>query len=468
MRATDSTVSLGSPLLAAPHRTLFFTGLVSLLAASTWWGLHLLARSTGMPVFALALQPAPIWAHAYLMLFAVFPTMFFGFLFTVFPRWMNGPLVTRAEYIATAVALRDRHPALARRNVRGTGVAARWPAWRPARGLLFGMVALFRVLLAAPQVVSHAVVVLVGLCVQCVALAGFAYGLARVERFRAALRGARVVVGRPAAGVLRRVPPHGPVLLAGRHPGLRAVATHVDPRGSGGPGLPAAAARHGRRTRSAAVRRRRCFPADGLVRPALDVVAGARQSIAVDAVRGLCVAAVRAAAADAARRRLHADGRLGPRARTDPRTGHGILRRHAGRDGDARDDGAFRPAAAHGPHHARLFCCAATGRGESRAERSRYGAGCSAVVPARQRCPVARRRRCLGAVASAASTWRRASTESRADGRVLPCIAACAHRVRDPVDRTVRLARRPDAGGFTAGAVRCGSATRRTLSTPCC
>ena len=42
---------------------------------------------------------------------------------------------------------------------------------------------LFRVLLAAPQVVSHAVVVLVGLCVQCVALAGFAYGLAESNDF---------------------------------------------------------------------------------------------------------------------------------------------------------------------------------------------------------------------------------------------------------------------------------------------
>ena len=51
-------------LLAAPHRTLFFAGLLSLLAASAWWGLHIVARYTGAPLFALALQPAPIWAHA--------------------------------------------------------------------------------------------------------------------------------------------------------------------------------------------------------------------------------------------------------------------------------------------------------------------------------------------------------------------------------------------------------------------
>lgn len=182
MHTTDSTVSQGSPLLAAPHRTLFFAGLASLLAASAWWGLHLVARSTGAPVFALSLQPAPIWAHAYLMLFAVFPTMFFGFLFTVFPRWMNGPLVTRTEYLATA----SLFAAGTLLWLAGTfaGPALLLPAClATGAGLLVGTAALFRVLLAAPQVVSHAVVVLVALCVQCVALAGFAYGLAGSNDF---------------------------------------------------------------------------------------------------------------------------------------------------------------------------------------------------------------------------------------------------------------------------------------------
>ncbi len=43
--------------------------------------------------------------------------------------------------------------------------------------------ALFRVLIAAQQVVAHAVVVLTALCVQCVALAGFAYGVDRQDDF---------------------------------------------------------------------------------------------------------------------------------------------------------------------------------------------------------------------------------------------------------------------------------------------
>jgi uncharacterized protein involved in response to NO len=110
------------------------------------------------------------------MLFAVLPTMFFGFLFTVFPRWMNGPPITRNEYVTTAalcaagtllwLAGTFAGPMLLLAGCVATGA-----------GLLLGTVALFRVLLAAPQVVPHAVVVLTALCVQLVALAGFAYGV---------------------------------------------------------------------------------------------------------------------------------------------------------------------------------------------------------------------------------------------------------------------------------------------------
>ena len=148
-------------LLAAPHRTLFFAGLSSLLAASVWWGLHIVARYTGAPLFALVLQPAPIWAHAWLMLFAVFPTMFFGFLFTVFPRWMNGPLITPTEYVTTAALFAAGTLLwLAGTFVGPTLLLAGCVA--TGAGLLVGTAALFRVLLAAPQVVPHAVVVLIG------------------------------------------------------------------------------------------------------------------------------------------------------------------------------------------------------------------------------------------------------------------------------------------------------------------
>jgi uncharacterized protein involved in response to NO len=169
-------------LLAAPHRTLFFTGLLSLLAASVWWGLHLVARATGEPSFALVLQPAPLWAHAWLMLFAVLPAVFFGFLFTVFPRWMNGPSVGVAIYLPTAILF------AAGTLLWLTGTFAGAPflllgCVATGAGLLLGTIGLFRVLLAAEQIVSHAVVVLIALCVQFVALAGFGWGIAAGDDF---------------------------------------------------------------------------------------------------------------------------------------------------------------------------------------------------------------------------------------------------------------------------------------------
>jgi len=169
-------------LFAAPHRTMFFTGMATLMLASAWWALHLLARQTGAPVSMLLLQTAPIWAHTFLMLFLVFPAFFFGFLFTVFPRWMNGPPVPRGAYVATAALfgaatvtwLVGLHLSQGLLLVAGAFALA---------ALVVALVALVRVLLAAQQAVSHAYVVLTGLVVQLVALAGFILGIARGSDF---------------------------------------------------------------------------------------------------------------------------------------------------------------------------------------------------------------------------------------------------------------------------------------------
>ena len=87
---------------------LFFCGMANLLLASAWWLAHLVARYTGAPIFALDLAIAPIWAHSFFMLFTVFPTFIFGFLFTTFPRWMNGPPVTRRAYAAAGAEMLRR------------------------------------------------------------------------------------------------------------------------------------------------------------------------------------------------------------------------------------------------------------------------------------------------------------------------------------------------------------------------
>jgi uncharacterized protein involved in response to NO len=171
-----------APLFAAPHRVSFFAGLLALAVATAWWGLHLVARYTGTPSWALVLHPAPIWAHAYLMLFVVFPTVFNGFLFTVFPRWMNGPLVTRFEYLATPALFAAALLSWLLGTFTGTS-ALLLACVFTAAAMLIALATLIRVLLAADQVVSHAVVVLIAYCVQVVALAGFTYGIATGNDF---------------------------------------------------------------------------------------------------------------------------------------------------------------------------------------------------------------------------------------------------------------------------------------------
>lgn len=164
-------------LTAAPHRLMFFLGMASLMLGSLWWGLHLLARQTGWPLFALDLKVAPIWAHTFLMLFTVFPAFFCGFLFTVFPRWMNGPLVPRGAYVATGLLLASAT------SVWLTGIHVA-PSLQVLAGLLAlgglltATAALTRVLLDANQSVPHAYVVLTGLSVEIVALAGFTFSIA--------------------------------------------------------------------------------------------------------------------------------------------------------------------------------------------------------------------------------------------------------------------------------------------------
>jgi uncharacterized protein involved in response to NO len=89
---------------AAPHRVMFFGGAVQVLAVMLWWLFELVTR------FGFAGSPrswsvAPGAAHAYLMLYGLFPFFIFGFLMTVFPRWMNGREIPSRYYVPAFVAL---------------------------------------------------------------------------------------------------------------------------------------------------------------------------------------------------------------------------------------------------------------------------------------------------------------------------------------------------------------------------
>jgi uncharacterized protein involved in response to NO len=83
---------------------LFFIGATNVLAAMLWWAVWL--ADARWHWFSIA-QPAipPGWLHAFLMQYQVLPSFIFGFLLTVFPRWMRQPPLTAKHYVPVADSL---------------------------------------------------------------------------------------------------------------------------------------------------------------------------------------------------------------------------------------------------------------------------------------------------------------------------------------------------------------------------
>jgi uncharacterized protein involved in response to NO len=100
----SSALTRWQVLTAAPHRMLFLGGALQLLAALVWWLVELGAR-VGLVVLPLALTVPPVWAHGFLMLYGIFPFFIFGFLFTVYPRWMGGPVIATRAYTTAFLLL---------------------------------------------------------------------------------------------------------------------------------------------------------------------------------------------------------------------------------------------------------------------------------------------------------------------------------------------------------------------------
>lgn len=91
-------------LAHAPHRLMFFVGAGNVLLAMLWWALWLAAARWGgwtMPALAI---PAG-WLHAFVMQYLVLPSFIFGFLLTVFPRWMGLPELERWRYVPVGLGL---------------------------------------------------------------------------------------------------------------------------------------------------------------------------------------------------------------------------------------------------------------------------------------------------------------------------------------------------------------------------
>lgn len=88
--------------IAAPHRMMFFAGAVQTALVMLLWLAELLGRAGLSPSLSLVLTPT--WVHSFLMVYGLFPFFIFGFLLTVYPRWMGGPVVPASRYV-TAFSL---------------------------------------------------------------------------------------------------------------------------------------------------------------------------------------------------------------------------------------------------------------------------------------------------------------------------------------------------------------------------
>jgi len=99
--------TIASPRLLgqAPHRLLFFVGASNVLLAMLWWGAWLV--SARWPQLLAMHQPRPYagWLHAFVMQYQMLASFVFGFLLTVFPRWMGLRDLERWRYLPVGLGL---------------------------------------------------------------------------------------------------------------------------------------------------------------------------------------------------------------------------------------------------------------------------------------------------------------------------------------------------------------------------
>ena len=126
---------------ATPYRPMFLLGAAQLVLAMVLWFGELVGRQFAAPLPFVIVSTQ---AHALLMLYGVFTFFMYGFLFTVFPRWMGGAEVARGRYMAIAIAGAVGMAIIyvgffAGRIVLGAGLVLYLAAWVGAILALFGV-----------------------------------------------------------------------------------------------------------------------------------------------------------------------------------------------------------------------------------------------------------------------------------------------------------------------------------------
>jgi uncharacterized protein involved in response to NO len=155
---------------AAPHRMFFATGMTWLALHSAWWALLLGARMAGthfVPAYPALLM------HGAAMLFLALTPFMFGFLLTVFPRWMNAPEAGRRSQVAAMLLLNGGNLAFWL-GLWGSALLllAGWLLASAALAILIAV--LLHIMLRAPAPVPHARTALAGLTAGLVGMLLFA------------------------------------------------------------------------------------------------------------------------------------------------------------------------------------------------------------------------------------------------------------------------------------------------------
>jgi uncharacterized protein involved in response to NO len=149
------------PIAAAPHRLLFLVGAGNVLAAMGWWGFWLVATRWGGIEMPQPSLPAG-WMHAVIMQYQVLPSFIFGFLLTVFPRWLEVPGYGPKHYLPVGVGLLGGQ-VLTLAGLAGNALLVRAGALFTVTGWLIGSALLARLLLRGRGRPWHALSCLAGL-----------------------------------------------------------------------------------------------------------------------------------------------------------------------------------------------------------------------------------------------------------------------------------------------------------------
>lgn len=112
--ARDDFAEFAAIFAAAPHRMLFFAGCVVVLLSMGWWAWVLIRMAANVavpmtnvavPVTAIPVAVPAGWMHAALAQFGMLPPFIFGFLLTVFPRWLGQEALPRRNYVPVFVGV---------------------------------------------------------------------------------------------------------------------------------------------------------------------------------------------------------------------------------------------------------------------------------------------------------------------------------------------------------------------------